>query len=220
METLRCFGILMSGGTTSSTVPIAGLSDATLYIADSYVPTLAPVQHSGYTPAQWVSDATDTVTVDSSVPSGLGIKETALGGQLPVQKVSNNNCDGFFVACPLTQHAQLTLQHRKPARGDDLGSGAGYRLGRKRLQPRRTGRDMGHQHRPHCTEHDHVRVALGCPEPRLRLRRSQPNRERERRQRRWERDFRRCLHPHLCRWPAGKAPCPKVPKAAQTAGAP
>ena len=108
METLRCFGILMSGGTTSSTVPIAGLSDATLYIADSYVPTLAPVQHSGYTPAQWVSDATDTVTVDSSVPSGLGIKETALGGQLPVQKVSNNNCDGFFVACPLTQHAQLT----------------------------------------------------------------------------------------------------------------
>jgi RHS repeat-associated protein len=81
----------------SNTNASDSLTDATVYLADSVIPTLAPVTHDGYTPGKWVYNAGDDVEVDASASTGLGILQTNIGGGLPVQTASA----GCSVVCPL-----------------------------------------------------------------------------------------------------------------------
>jgi RHS repeat-associated protein len=114
------FGVTINTTASSgSNLPYVSLGGTELYYAANQVPSLTgTVGHANYVPNSWVHDATDTVTVNSSVSSGLGIGLTKLvitpPGQSASSQTDTNSCpDAHSVTvtppCSLTQSAQFTL---------------------------------------------------------------------------------------------------------------
>jgi hypothetical protein len=106
------WGMKMNSGWTANVSnhgPVTTLNHGYLYLSDNQIPTLGSVTHSGYTPGNWTKNATDTVAVSSSVPTGLGMGTLGITG--PGVSVSqSNNCSWTRSApCPNSYSTSFSL---------------------------------------------------------------------------------------------------------------
>jgi RHS repeat-associated protein len=130
------FGMLMAGGKPTSE-PYVLLGGATEYESDNQAITMATPTHSGYRPptgngANWVNNATDTVTTNASVPNGLGlgILNTEAWGAWgpPTQSVTacgsgtDQGTNQTGAPCPMSQQASFTYSTGSMAEGVDTVS--------------------------------------------------------------------------------------------------